>query len=141
MKKGQIILVGKRKGAISAAKRCGWDPIVIDVKARREQSHLAYGGGSDWTVDYVRELFPEGGQITPLGVAAVTTGSVVAAAAIRQYYGLPGIGSDVAMRCHDKLVMKKAIVATGLPCAPWVETNENTTASELIDLLGLPLVL
>ena len=138
---GRIILVGNRKGAVAAAKRCGWDPIVIDVKARREQSHLAFGGGSDWAVDYVRELWPEGDDIAPLGVVAVTTGSVVAAAAIRQYFGLAGIGPEVAMRCHDKLVMKKAIVAAGLPCAPWLETNEATTASGLIDLLGLPLVL
>ena len=78
---GRIILVGNRKGAVAAAKRCGWDPIEIDVKAHREQSHLAFGGGSDWTLDYVRELFPEGGHLAPLGVVAVTTGSVVAAAA------------------------------------------------------------
>lgn len=137
----RIILVGKRKGAIAAAKRCGWEPIVIDVKARHEQSHLAFGGGSDWAVEHVRELFPEGESMAPIGVTAVTTGSVIAAAAIRQYFGLPGIGLEAAMRCHDKLVMKKAIVAAGLPCAPWVETNEYTIASELIDLLGLPLVL
>ena len=137
---GRIILVGNRKGAVAAAKRCGWDPIVIDVKARREQSHLAFGGGSDWAVDCVRELFPEG-ELAPLGVVAVTTGSVVAAAAIRQHFGLAGIGPEVAMRCHDKLVMKKAIAAAGLPCAPWLETNEATKASELIDVLGLPLVL
>jgi glutathione synthase/RimK-type ligase-like ATP-grasp enzyme len=141
MQKDQIILVGNRKGAVAAAKRCGWDPMVIDVKARREQSHLAFGGSSDWALDHVRKWRSEGDDIGPLGVVAVTTGSVVAAAAIRQYFGLPGIGPDVAMRCHDKLVMKKAIVAAGLPCAPWMETNEVTTASELIDVLGLPLVL
>lgn len=137
----KIILVGSRKGAIAAAKRCGWEPVVIDVKARREQSHLAFGGGSDGALGQMREIYPEGDSVAPLGVAAVTTGAVMAAAAIRQHFGLPGIGPDVALRCHDKLVMKKAIVAAGLPCAPWMETGERTTASELIDSLGLPVVL
>jgi formate-dependent phosphoribosylglycinamide formyltransferase (GAR transformylase) len=137
--RGKIILVGKRKGAIAAARRCGWEPVMIDVKARMEQSHLAFGGAAVWAVDYARTLFPDD-EMKPVAVAAVTTGSVVAAAAIRSHFGLPGIGPDVAMRCHDKLVMKKAITEAGIPCAPWVETDEQTTADELIDLLGLPLV-
>ena len=80
---GKNILAGNRKGAVAAAKRCGWDPMVIDVKARREQSHLAFGGSSDWALDHVRKWRSEGDDIGPLGVVAVTTGSVVAAAAIR----------------------------------------------------------
>ncbi|MCP5538237.1 MAG: ATP-grasp domain-containing protein [Akkermansiaceae bacterium] len=137
----RIVLVGRRKGAIVAARRCGYEPVVIDVKSRIEQSRLAFGGAADWALERVREMFPEGHGRPPIGVAAVTTGSVVAAAAIRQYFRLPGIAPEVAMRCHDKLVMKKAIAAAGLPCAPWVEAGEQTSAAELIDLLGLPVVL
>lgn len=139
--RGKIILVGRRKGAVTAARRCGWEPVVVDVKARTEQSHLAFGGAAAWAVDYMRTLFPDDESIKPVAVAAVTTGSVVAAAAIRSHFGLLGIGPDVAMRCHDKLVMKKAITAAGIPCAPWMETDEQTTAGELIDVLGLPLVI
>lgn len=135
---GKIILVGKRKGAVSAARRLGWEPIEIDVKARREQVESAYGGAAVWAVEHALDLL---GDEKPIGVAAVATGSVVAAAAIRKHFGLPGISPETAMACHDKLVMKKAIAAAGIPCAPWVEVAEDTRAEELIDQLALPLVL
>lgn len=136
--KSLILLVGRRKGALAAAKRCGWRPIVLDVPARAEQTPGAYGGAVAATLARARELC---GMTTPLSVSAVATGSVVAAAAIRAHYGLPGLSPEVALRCHDKLVMKKAIAAAGIPCARWLETREETTAAHLIDTLGLPLVL
>ncbi|MFT5407343.1 MAG: biotin carboxylase, partial [Verrucomicrobiales bacterium] len=77
----------------------------------------------------------------PIGVAAVATGAVCAAAAVREYLGLPGITPDTALRCHDKLAMKKAIAAAGIPCAPWREITTETSADELVATLGLPLVL
>ena len=77
----------------------------------------------------------------PLSVTAVATGSVMAAAAIREQFSLPGLSLETARRCHDKLVMKKAITAAGIPCAPWIETNETSTPEQLIAQLGLPLVL
>ncbi len=133
-----ILLIGRRKGARAAARRCGWKPLVFDVPARIEQTPGAYGGAIAATVSRARELC---GKTPPLSVSAVATGSVVAAAAIRDYYGLPGISPEVALRCHDKLVMKKAITAAGIPCARWLETREDTTAASLIDRLALPLVL
>ncbi|BDS07578.1 hypothetical protein NT6N_26180 [Oceaniferula spumae] len=135
---GKIILVGKRKGAADAARRLGLEPLEIDVKARKEQAESAYGGGVTWAVEHATELLA--GE-KPIAVAAVATGSVVAAAAIRKHFGLPGVSPETAMACHDKLVMKKAISAAGIPCAPWAETNEQTTAEQLIEILGLPLVL
>jgi biotin carboxylase len=137
-KRERILLIGRRKSAIAAAKRLGWKPVVIDVHSRLEQAPHAFGGTRKWAVEAAEEFFPDS---PPLSVAAVATGSVVAAAAIREHFGLPGLPLEVARRCHDKLVMKKAIVAAGIPCAPWRETNASTTAEELIDELGMPVVL
>ena len=134
----RILLVGHRKGAIAAALRCGWEPVSIDVAARREQTGGAFGGTMKWAIAEAESLFPEN---PPAFVTAVATGSVVAAAAIRQHFGLPGICPETAMRCHDKLVMKKTIVAAGVPCAPWMETTEESSPAELIDTLGLPVIL
>lgn len=138
MPRARILLIGRRKGAISAAKRCGWKPVIIDVAARSEQTHEAFGGTAKRAVQKAAALFPDQ---PPVLVSAVATGSVVAAAAIRAHFNLPGISSTVAMRCHDKLVMKKAIAGAGIPCAPWIETSADTTPSELIDSLGLPVIL
>ncbi|MGJ8696782.1 MAG: ATP-grasp domain-containing protein [Verrucomicrobiaceae bacterium] len=134
----KILLIGRRKAAIAAAKRCGWHPVVIDVHPRKEQAPNAFGGTKIEALEEALALFPDD---PPCAVAAVTTGSVIAAAAIRQHFGLPGLSLETARKCHDKLVMKKAIVAAGLPCAPWTETDANTQPDDLIDQLGLPLVL
>jgi biotin carboxylase len=129
-----IILVGRRKGAIAAAKKMGLRPVTIDVKARNEQSPRAYGGTVSWAVEEARSIE------NPSAVTAVTTGSVIAAAAIRAHFDLPGISVEAALRCHDKLVMKKAFTAAGIPCAPWFETTHFTTVTELVDQLKLPLL-
>jgi hypothetical protein len=136
--KDRILLIGRRKGARAAAQRCGWTPLVIDVPARIEQTPGGFGGAIAATLEQAIDLC---GNRPPVAVAAVATGSVVAAAAIRAHYGIQGVTPEVALRCHDKLVMKKAIAAAGLPCAPWLETDTSTSPRELIDRLGLPLVL
>lgn len=133
--KRPIIFVGRRKGAIAAAKKLGLKPVIIDAKARHEQSALAYGGTASWAVEEARAIEE------PCAVTAVTTGSVVAAAAIRAHFSLPGISVETALRCHDKLVMKKAFAAAGIPCAPWLETTQSTTVTELVDQLKLPLLI
>lgn len=134
----RVVLIGRRNGALAAARKLGLRPLVIDVRARREQSTMAYGGTSAWALS---EAITANPGHSPTAVLAVTTGSVMAAAAIREHFGLAGISSETALRCHDKLVMKKAIAGAGIPCAPWRETNPDSTPHELIQALGLPLVL
>lgn len=135
---GRILLVGRRKGAIAAARRCGWEPSTIDVAPRGEQTPGAFGGSTRLAVDQALKLFPDE---PPVGVVAVATGAAVAAAAIRSHFGLPGISQETALRCHDKLIMKKAIAEAGIPCSRWVEILPNTSPADLIDELGLPLLL
>jgi hypothetical protein len=138
VKMDRILLIGRRKSAIAAAKRCGWKPVVIDVQSRREQAPNAFGGKKKPAVEEAIERLS---KRPPIGVAAVATGSVVAAAAIREQFRIPGLSVETARRCHNKLVMKKAVAAAGIPCAPWIETSETTTAEQIIDELGLPVVL
>lgn len=136
--RGRILLIGRRKGAIAAASRCGWEPSTIDVAPRGEQTPGAFGGSSRLAVDQALKLFPDE---PPVGVVAVATGAAVAAAAIRSHFGLPGISPETALSCHDKLIMKKAIAEAGIPCSRWVETLPDTSPADLIAELGLPLLL
>ena len=137
-KQPRIILIGRRKGAIAAARELGLKPVTIDVQARREQSISAYGGTVNRALTEALKACPAS---PPVSAVAVATGSVMAAAAIREHFSLPGISSEIALSCHDKLVMKKAISSAGIPCAPWLETTGQTTPGQLIDQLGLPLLL
>lgn len=133
-----IILIGRRNGAIAAARSLGMRPVTIDVQARREQSTIAYGGTVQWALDQSIAACP---KAPPVAVVAVATGAVMAAAAIREHFKLPGISPGVAHRCHDKLVMKKAINTGAIPSARWLETTTTSTPEDLIEALGLPLVL
>lgn len=81
-----------------------------------------------------------GGEL-PIAVVALTEKAVVPAAWIRNSLGVPGISISTAHRCHDKVQMKDALVSAGIACAPYRSVDESTTAQNLIDELGLPLVL
>lgn len=136
--KPSIILIGRRNGAIAAARKLGMRPVTIDVQARREQSNIAYGGTVQWALE---QAIAACRKVPPVAVVAVATGAVMAAAAIRKHFKIPGIPPSVAHRCHDKLVMKKAIKSGAIPSAPWLETTSESTPEELALALGLPLVL
>lgn len=77
----------------------------------------------------------------PIAVIALTEKAVVPAAFIRNSIGVDGISVSAAHRCHDKVQMKDALLAANIACAPYRAVDESTTAQELIDELGLPLVL
>ena len=77
----------------------------------------------------------------PAAVIALAERTVLAAARLRAAHGLPGNGPDVALRCADKVVMKQAMDAAGVPVAPWREVDARTAPRALATALGLPLVL
>lgn len=81
----------------------------------------------------------DGGR--PSAVVAAAERTVLAAARLRADHGLPGNDPEVALRCADKVVMKRAMDAAGVPVARWREVGATTEATELIDALGLPLML
>ncbi len=134
----EILLVGQRQPAIDAARALGCSYSVQQVESRSEQATGAFGGSAEEAVADARKRYT---NAAPAAVVAVAEGAVPAAAAIRAAFGLPGLDPGSALRCHDKLVMKRAIAGAGLPCAPWLETTETTTAEEIVDRLGLPAVL
>lgn len=77
----------------------------------------------------------------PAAVVALAERTVLSAARLRADYGLPGNGPEVALRCADKLVMKRAMDAAGVPVAPWREAHAGSDAAQLVAALGLPIVL
>ena len=76
----------------------------------------------------------------PAAIVAMAERTVLVAARLRQTFGLPGNDAEVALRCADKLEMKRAMGAGGVPVAPWRELRRDSDASELIEALGLPIV-
>jgi biotin carboxylase len=59
---------------------------------------------------------------------------------LRSYFGLPGIGYDVANRFSNKFVMKQALAAAGLPVAPFRRLESWQQTELLAEELGWPVV-
>lgn len=134
----EILLVGLRQAATDAARALGYAVSVQEVASREEQASGAFGGMVDDAVAAAKKRYKKN---RPKAVVAVAEGAVPAAAAIREKFALPGLGLEAAANCHDKLRMKKAVVAAGIACADWLETTADTRPEEIVERLGLPVVL
>lgn len=141
-----VLLVGFRAGIVRAAERLGVDLAVVD--RRPPPSALR----ARVRVHFVHEW---SGPVTPLvedalralasrpvsAVLALTEGAVLPAAHLRAAFGAPGSEVTVAERCSDKRAMKAAVRAAGIRCAPYSEVGPGTRVEDLVEQLGLPLVL
>ncbi len=116
-----VILIGKRNGALRAARNLGLKTKIVDPSAEE---------GAELPGPPIR------------AVVAVTEATVLKAAEIRASFGLPGLTPEAAKRCTDKLAMKQAIRAAGIPCASFVPVPAGQTDAEaLFNKLGKPLIL
>ncbi len=119
-KAARIVLVGRRQGAVRAAQSLGLGCHVIDSSDSPD---------------------PAAGLHNVNAVVAVTEAAVVPAASLASRLGARGISKAVALRCTDKLEMKRAIRAAGLPCADFVGVVGRLDKRSLAAAPGFPLVL
>ena len=137
-----IVAVGLRPGFVQAARRLG-QPLVAVVerapgpKAAAALAHAVVADldGRQW--DGVAAGLAEA---APAAVVALTERAVVPAAHLRAALGLPGQSVASAVLCSDKRAMKRAARAAGLRCADVVEAEEGLSAGQIVERLGLPLV-
>lgn len=158
MSADQVALVGRRSPALAAARRAGLEVLLVAERPARGRPGETgsvicdLGGDLDQGEERWRRCAGElaalarrgeGGGQTGRSIRAVLAAgerSVLPAAVIRRELGLPGLDVATAVRCSDKLVMKQAAGAAGLPCARWVAGDE-WTRERLVARLGLPVVL
>lgn len=82
---------------------------------------------------------PLGGSFQAVVASADKT--VLAAAALRERLGLPGMGLHATLAFRDKGVMKSRLKEIGIPMTPYLVCHGEESADELIAKLGSPLVL
>ena len=140
-----IVLVGSRDGALAAAEEMGLSVLLLAERrpppGRREA--LADYARVDLRADpadLIARARSLAGRRRIAGVIALTEAAVVPAAHIRAALGLDGLDVAVARRCHDKLLMKRAVREAGIVCTDWVAVEEDTRAKDLVERLGLPVV-
>jgi biotin carboxylase len=141
-----VLVVGFRAGIVRAAERLGVALGVVDRRLPPEalvgRVPVAFvedwGGPIEPVVDAARRALA-GRDVA--AVLALTEGAVLPAAHLRAAFGAPGSDVVTAERCADKRAMKAAVRAAGIRVAPYVEVGPDTTAEELVERLGLLLVL
>lgn len=146
MTAGRVLFVGTRVGALSAAARLGLEPFALHPKPLDARARSVLAGAArvdpalrhEELVDAARALVGERGVDAVLGL---TEAAVLPAARLRANLGLAGTRVETALRCSDKLAMKRAADAAGIPCTQWEEVGSSTDAGGLFERLGRPLVL
>lgn len=146
-----VLMVGARDGALAAAEQRGLR--VYLLSERRPSRARAKRLAGLWVVDPtlpvetvwlgLSQRFPE--LLTPEGrpdaVIGTTEGSVELAAALRARLRVSGVDGRTAHWCKDKLAMKRRARFLGIPCADFARVGVRTSATHLVQRLGLPLVL
>ncbi|QDU84661.1 argininosuccinate lyase [Planctomycetes bacterium Pla163] len=141
-----LLLVGHQQGLARAVERLGRPALVLLARGRRRPAHPGIVGVRE--VDLQRDLASveraarellDGRR--PAAVVATAERTVVVAAHLREAFGAPGNSRRTALACADKVVMKRAMQEHDVPVATWREVTARTTAKELVDALGLPLML
>ncbi|MGB3545255.1 ATP-grasp domain-containing protein, partial [Rubrivirga sp.] len=136
-----VVLVGARPGALDAAERLGLEVVVVV----EQTSKTATRARCVLEVDFGASAEAWRGVADQLGeadaVVALTERAVLPASHLRTALGLRGLSVESARLCSDKRAMKRAVRAAGLPCADFVEADDDLDADAIIERLRLPLVL
>lgn len=75
----------------------------------------------------------------PRAVVGLFEHTVYPAAVLRDHFGVPGTRAEVALRCRDKVEMKRALQGSDVPVPRFWPVDSSTTAEELQGLLtGVP---
>ena len=141
-----VLLVGFRAGIVRAAEQLGVDLAVVDRRpppeALRDRIRVHFVHEWSGPIGPLVDVTQRALATRPVSaVLALTEGAVLPAAHLRAAFGAPGSDVEVAERCSDKRAMKAAVRAAGIRCAPYVEVGPRTRAEDLVEELGLPLVL
>lgn len=138
-----LVVVGNRTAAIASACRLYTRVIQLaDHPSKpRAQDNLSTleMPRNDSEFAKVAEYITR--RLQPVGVAALTEGSVVVAARVREALGLDGLGLTSARACTAKGLMKQTMRAAGIRVTKFVTAAEGLRRDAIIGRLGLPLVL
>lgn len=143
-----VVLLGRRKGALRAARSLGLEVVLVD-----DGRQITRGGRAEVGLGALRfDDPPEAwsgladrlarGE-PPAAVLGLTERAVLPAAHLRRALGIRGAARDdvtAAIRATDKAAMKRAARACGISTAEWLEGDDGPTRDEMVERLGLPVV-
>lgn len=143
---GAVVILGKRKPALKAAAALGLAVVLVHEGKLAPDTRAGLAGAIAADLDAEPTAWePVARALEAYGplraVLAASERTVRAAAWLRRRLDLAGASELQALLCTDKLAMKGALRAAGVPVADFLATAEATAGAELVERLGLPLVL
>ncbi len=138
----RVVVVGYRKGICQALQSRGiayavWDAQITHVPGALYLLRDPFPSNANKIKDVVVPLQAYG----PFShVIAGTESSVYPASVTRRILGARKSNDRIILACHDKLVMKQALLKKQIPMTEFVHGTPQTSADAIIAHLGLPLV-
>ena len=139
-----LVLVGRRQGALRAARALRRPVVVVDdtpapPKSRAVHAHVCVDlSDEEACVDATIEALA-GAEVA--AAIPLVERAVLPAAHIRERLGLRGMGVAASRPWRDKIEMKERVAAAGVPTAPQRAVDSATDPGALIEALGLPMVI
>ena len=141
-----VLIIGVRRNCYEAAIGLGFNTFLWSDSplSKQRQKNLAGYVESPY-IENLPELnskildFVKKNKINRVVANAEQT--VILGSLVRRSLGLTSLAVDVTQRFHDKYVMKNSATQANIPITKYFLIKENTTPDELIENLGLPLVI
>lgn len=141
-----VLIIGVRRKCYKAAINLGYNTYLWSDEPLGEQRKRGLAG---WIESSYSNNLPElslpvveflrSNKITK--VIANSEDTVILGALCRKVLGLKSLAIDVTQKFHDKFVMKNSALAADIPITKFCLINENTTLEDLVERLGLPVVI
>lgn len=136
-----VLFVGYRRAAVEAARRRGYRCLVLDPRGGRPRRGLAWEAAGESVEEAVAAARRLAADLLPDVIVPVTERAMGLVEDVAAELGLPPHSTGPRMVTHDKLAMKEAFRAAGVPCADFAPVDQDTDAEDLVAELGLPIVL
>jgi hypothetical protein len=137
-----ILITGYRQQLAKAIYKLGIPYSIVSEKSIK----TIPPGVDEIVIMPLAKIHPELGvkglgiKHTPTHVIAGTEAGVFPAAALRRAYNARRSSETLLTRCTDKTAMKKYLSTHNIPMASFVTHRRGLTAEEVVDKLGLPVV-
>ncbi len=141
----KVLVMGLRQGLCRALERRGIDYILwnhVNVSSKLKAKSIIISPYQDDEEEFLRTL--ERNEVYPSDFTHVIAGSeapVVYASLARKWLGVKRNPHNLILKCTDKLTMKKFLSEKGIPMTKFEDIKKSETKEELIEKLGLPLVI
>jgi len=142
----KILIIGVRRKCYKAALKLGhevllWSDGPLHESRKKKLTDTLEVPYAECARGLSREVLSFLARHEISRVIANTEETVILGARVRRALNLKTLAIDVIDRFHNKYVMKNSAKAAGIPITRYELITDTTTAEELVDSLGLPLVI